>query len=117
MSNQRTRQMGTLWAGVGLGVVGGYLLTQQLWVLWRLMTQDVGRSLRLHQNKAPKGRSFSEVTETEAYTRRHTIQADYLVAAKSRHNVMMEHNWYQTAETVHEWLVKQGIDKARHGTM
>jgi hypothetical protein len=74
MSNQRTQQIDTLWVGVGLGAVGGYLLTQQLWVLWQLMTQDVGRSLRLHRNEAPKGQSFSEITETEAYTRRHTIQ-------------------------------------------
>lgn len=35
--------------------------------------------------------------------------ADYLVAESARHNVMMEHNYRRTAESVHAWLVKQGI--------
>lgn len=30
--------------------------------------------------------------------------ADYVVAAHARHNVMVEHNYRQTARTIHEWL-------------
>jgi len=35
--------------------------------------------------------------------------ADYYVAEKARHNVMIEHNYRQTAEAIHDWLVKRGI--------
>jgi pimeloyl-ACP methyl ester carboxylesterase len=37
-------------------------------------------------------------------------RADYIVAARARHNVMMEHNYRQTAETIHDWLVKRGVE-------
>ena len=30
--------------------------------------------------------------------------ATYVIAARSRHNVMVEHNYRQTARTIHEWL-------------
>lgn len=73
MSDRRSKRIGGLGVGLGLGAVGGYLLTQQLWVLGQLFAQDVGRSLRLHRNEARKGQSFSEITETETYTRRHTV--------------------------------------------
>ncbi len=36
-------------------------------------------------------------------------RADYVVAEKARHNVMMEHNYRQTAETIHNWLVERRI--------
>lgn len=32
--------------------------------------------------------------------------ADYIVAERARHNVMMEHNYRQTAEEIHHWLAK-----------
>lgn len=35
--------------------------------------------------------------------------ADYHVAEGAGHNLMMEHNYRQTAETIHQWLVRQGI--------
>jgi len=35
--------------------------------------------------------------------------ADYIVAAKARHNVMMEHNYRQTAEAIQRWLVERGV--------
>jgi pimeloyl-ACP methyl ester carboxylesterase len=35
--------------------------------------------------------------------------ADYIVAEKARHNVMVEHNYHQTAESIHHWLAKRGI--------
>jgi pimeloyl-ACP methyl ester carboxylesterase len=36
--------------------------------------------------------------------------ADYVVMAKAGHNLMMEHNYRQAAETIHNWLVEQGIE-------
>ena len=33
--------------------------------------------------------------------------ADYLVADDARHNVMMEHNYHQTAEQIHRWLAER----------
>lgn len=33
--------------------------------------------------------------------------ADYYVAPRARHNVMIEHNFAETAVTIHDWLVKQ----------
>ena len=35
--------------------------------------------------------------------------ADYVVAEKARHNVMMEHNYRQTAALVHRWLRERGV--------
>jgi pimeloyl-ACP methyl ester carboxylesterase len=35
--------------------------------------------------------------------------ADYVVAAGARHNVMMEHNYRDTADQVHRWLDTRGI--------
>jgi pimeloyl-ACP methyl ester carboxylesterase len=35
--------------------------------------------------------------------------ADYMVAARARHNVMMEHNYRASAERVRTWLVGRGI--------
>jgi hypothetical protein len=35
--------------------------------------------------------------------------ADYWVAREARHNVMMEHNYRESAERVHNWLVARGI--------
>jgi hypothetical protein len=37
-------------------------------------------------------------------------RADYVVAERARHNVMMEHNYRETAEAIHGWLVKQRIE-------
>ncbi len=35
--------------------------------------------------------------------------ADFIVAARARHNVMMEHNYRESAERVHNWLAARGI--------
>jgi pimeloyl-ACP methyl ester carboxylesterase len=35
--------------------------------------------------------------------------ADYIVAARARHNVMMEHNYRETAGAIHAWLAKRGV--------
>jgi pimeloyl-ACP methyl ester carboxylesterase len=35
--------------------------------------------------------------------------ADYVVAEGARHNVMMEHNYREIAQTIHTWLVAQAV--------
>lgn len=35
--------------------------------------------------------------------------ADFVVVPKAAHNVMMEHNYHETAETIRNWLSKRGI--------
>jgi pimeloyl-ACP methyl ester carboxylesterase len=37
-------------------------------------------------------------------------RADYIVAEGARHNVMVEHNFRETAEKIHNWLVEQKIE-------
>jgi pimeloyl-ACP methyl ester carboxylesterase len=36
-------------------------------------------------------------------------QADFIVVSNAAHNLMMEHNYRETAETIHNWLNKRGI--------
>ncbi len=36
--------------------------------------------------------------------------ADYYVAPKARHNVMMEHNYLETVEAIHTWLERKNIN-------
>jgi pimeloyl-ACP methyl ester carboxylesterase len=37
-------------------------------------------------------------------------QADYRVIENAGHNLMMEHNYRQTAGLIHNWLIDQGIE-------
>lgn len=36
-------------------------------------------------------------------------QADLVIVPKAAHNLMMEHNYRETAETIHDWLNKRSI--------
>ncbi|HET9910804.1 MAG TPA: alpha/beta fold hydrolase [Anaerolineales bacterium] len=36
-------------------------------------------------------------------------QADFLTVPEAAHNIMMEHNYCETAKTIHEWLIKRGL--------
>jgi pimeloyl-ACP methyl ester carboxylesterase len=59
---------------LGLGTVAGYALAQQGWGLWQLINKSVERTLDTQTNEAPKGLTLSETTETETYTRTHTVE-------------------------------------------
>ncbi len=37
-------------------------------------------------------------------------QADFIVVPEAAHNIMMEHNYRETAEGVHKWLSERGLD-------
>jgi len=36
-------------------------------------------------------------------------RADFVVVPAAAHNLMMEHNYRETAETIHTWLSKRGV--------
>ena len=36
-------------------------------------------------------------------------KATFVLVEKAGHNLMMEHNYRETAETIHGWLVEEGI--------
>jgi hypothetical protein len=36
-------------------------------------------------------------------------QADFVVIPDAAHNLMMEHNYRETAETIHSWLNAHGV--------
>jgi pimeloyl-ACP methyl ester carboxylesterase len=36
-------------------------------------------------------------------------RADFLVVPEAAHNIMMEHNYCETAKTIHKWLSERGI--------
>ena len=74
MGKRHLRKGSRLWLGLGLGTVAGYALTQQGWGLWQLINKSVERTLDTQTNEAPKGLTLSETTETEAYTRTHTVE-------------------------------------------
>lgn len=61
-------------AGLGFGFVAGYVLMQQLWAIRQLFKINVEQTLATKVNEAEAGLVFSETTETETYTRLHTIE-------------------------------------------
>ena len=36
-------------------------------------------------------------------------RADFVVVSDAAHNIMMEHNYHETAKTIHEWLNERGV--------
>ncbi len=72
MSKRHSRKGNKLWTG--LAAVAGYLLAQQGWALWQLFSKNVEQTLKTQMNEASKGRTLSETTETETYTRTHTVE-------------------------------------------
>ena len=75
MNRQYPRK--SMWPGLWLGGLAGYILTQQAWTIWQLVNTNVERTLATQANQAPggpKGRAFSATTETEVYVRSHTVE-------------------------------------------
>ncbi len=36
--------------------------------------------------------------------------ADFVIVPEAAHNLMMEHNYRETAEHIHRWLERRGIE-------
>ena len=47
--------------------------------------------------------------EEERHSAAH-YDADFQVIEKAGHNVMMAHNYRETAQLIHDWLIEQGIE-------
>lgn len=64
------------WSGLGLalGAAAGYLLGQQGWVVWQLSRIDVRKTLASQVNQAAKGVTFSEQSESDTFTRIHSVE-------------------------------------------
>ena len=56
------------------------------------------------------GGSDTLITETEERRSAAYCGADYVVVDGAGHNLMMERSYRQTAETIRDWLIKQGIE-------
>jgi pimeloyl-ACP methyl ester carboxylesterase len=54
----------------------------------------------------------SDVLISEPEERRSAAHygADYVAVDGAGHNLMMEHSYRQTAETIRDWLIQQGIE-------
>ncbi len=74
MGKRHSRKGHTRWLRLGLRAVAGYLLAQQGWALWQLFSKNVEWTLKVQANEAPKGLTFSEMSETKTYTRTHTVE-------------------------------------------
>ncbi len=69
-----TRKCAIGGAGMGLGLAAGYLMIQQLWVMWRLLQADPVQTLSTQKNEGAVGVSYQERQECEQYTTQHTVQ-------------------------------------------
>jgi pimeloyl-ACP methyl ester carboxylesterase len=56
------------------------------------------------------GGSDTLMTETEERRSAAYYGADYVVVDGAGHNLMMERSYRQTAETIRDWLIRQGIE-------
>jgi len=74
MEQQRVVRDSDFWWGVGLGVIGGYIVAQQSWALWQIANKRVERTISTHANQAPSGCTFSGTSETETYVKTHTTE-------------------------------------------
>ncbi len=58
-----------------LGILTGYVIAQQLWILWQLLKNEPRQTLLERANKAPKGVSLRGTTRRfKEYTIRHAIE-------------------------------------------
>lgn len=60
--------------GVLLGALAGYVAAQQAWALRQLRRSDVHRTLRAPRGPQTSGCTFFKTTETETYTRQHSVE-------------------------------------------
>jgi hypothetical protein len=62
--NAENPKSGRFWLGLGLGTAAGYVVAQQLWVLWQLFRKDVERTLATQTNEAEPGLLFADTEDT-----------------------------------------------------
>jgi pimeloyl-ACP methyl ester carboxylesterase len=100
---------GKLWLGLGLGTAVGYVVAQQLWVLWQLLNKDVHRTLATQTNQAEPGLSSAEPKETETHTVFHTVEDGIERIVYRPHDrrfqtpILMQHGMWHGAWCWHLW--------------
>jgi pimeloyl-ACP methyl ester carboxylesterase len=103
------KRQNRFWLGLGLGALGGRIVTQQLWGLWQLLNRDVRRTLETHVNQARRGLLFTETEETPNYTRLHTVEDGIerivYVPRERRFQtpILMQHGMWHGAWCWHLW--------------
>jgi pimeloyl-ACP methyl ester carboxylesterase len=50
------------------------------------------------------------ISEPESRRSAAHYQAEYVAVPGAGHNLMMEKSYCETAETIHNWLIRQGIE-------
>jgi pimeloyl-ACP methyl ester carboxylesterase len=100
---------GKLWLGLGLGTAVGYVVAQQLWVLWQLLNKDVHRTLATQTNEAETGISSAETKESETHTVFHTVEDGIERIVYRPHDrrfqtpILMQHGMWHGAWCWHLW--------------
>jgi pimeloyl-ACP methyl ester carboxylesterase len=109
MKPNANRESARFWLGLGLGTVAGWVVAQQLWVLWQLLNKDVQRTLATQTNRAEKGLLLAETSETETCEVSHTIEDGIervVVRPKDRRfqtPILMQHGMWHGAWCWHLW--------------
>jgi pimeloyl-ACP methyl ester carboxylesterase len=107
--NAENPKSGRFWLGLGLGTAAGYVVAQQLWVLWQLFRKDVERTLATQTNEAEPGLLFADTEDTETYQVSHTIEDGIERIAytpKERRfqtPILMQHGMWHGAWCWHLW--------------
>jgi len=97
------------WLGLGLGTAAGWVVAQQLWVLWKLLRSNVQRTLATQTNQAEPGLSLAETRETEACEISHTIwDGIERIVYRPRNRrfetpILMQHGMWHGAWCWHLW--------------
>lgn len=74
MNQSQQTGKGNFWWGLGLGTALGYLAYQQAWAIAQVAQADVQHTLATHHNRGQAWRAYEAVSETAAYTVRHTVE-------------------------------------------
>ena len=103
---------GKFWLGLGLGTAVGWVVAQQLWVVWRLLDIHAQRTLATQTNQDETGLLFAETKETKTYQVSHTIEdgIERLVylpkSLRFQTPILMQHGMWHGAWC---WQLWQGL--------
>jgi pimeloyl-ACP methyl ester carboxylesterase len=91
------------------GILTGYIIGQQLWVLWNILKSDPNQTLRERANKATDETTLKETKRRKAYTIQHVIEngierISYLpTERKHKTPLLFQHGMFHSAWCWHLW--------------
>jgi pimeloyl-ACP methyl ester carboxylesterase len=91
------------------GILAGYVIGQQVWVLWNLFKNDPDITLNERANKAADGVAVKETKRRKAYTLRHVIEngierISYIpTERKHKTPLLFQHGMFHSAWCWHLW--------------